>query len=376
MNNAFDEEQMMLLRRIPAVRMVSPSRIYYTNTFRNEFRRRVNAGESPRAVFEAAGLGPQIIGAKRIERCAERWMRGGDVPEDRPAGARRNGRGAADCAIGDRGVAGCGADQCGIADSAVAGDRSPRVLARRGYAYACGAGTRVARFVGDAGANDGGDVNDGGGTSAAASHAGVVGTLDADGAAGDNGVTDENGATDARELRTSNVFGAVDSAADADVGADGGMVAGADDEAEVRGTGGAIGAAYGVANSMDGDAEERGALYGIADDNAGNAIADDESAGDAEDTVGQVFGAVSETEVGGGMDGAGDSDGCGGSHECRGADRSKGFTPMPAPYMPSSVCHRYSVEAVLLRYRARIEELERRLDALECGEALSQRLPS
>ena len=100
MNTEFDDEQMALLNRIPAVRMVSRRRIYYTDAFREEFRRRSKAGESAKAIFESAGLGPRVIGLKRIERCAARWLQEDDEDE--------SGLGA-----GDSGIAcghGLGAD--------------------------------------------------------------------------------------------------------------------------------------------------------------------------------------------------------------------------------------------------------------------------
>ncbi|RSX55337.1 HTH domain-containing protein [Bifidobacterium samirii] len=75
MTSEFDDEQMQLLRRLPAVRAVTRTRIYYTREFRDEFLRRSAAGHSPTSIFRAFGLDPQVIGAKRIERCADRWRR-------------------------------------------------------------------------------------------------------------------------------------------------------------------------------------------------------------------------------------------------------------------------------------------------------------
>lgn len=75
MTSEFDDEQMQLLRRLPAVRAVTRTRIYYTREFRDEFLRRSAAGQSPTSIFRAFGLDPQVIGAKRIERCADRWRR-------------------------------------------------------------------------------------------------------------------------------------------------------------------------------------------------------------------------------------------------------------------------------------------------------------
>ena len=36
---------------------------------------RADAGESPTYLFREAGLGPEFIGEKRIERCMDRWRK-------------------------------------------------------------------------------------------------------------------------------------------------------------------------------------------------------------------------------------------------------------------------------------------------------------
>lgn len=63
------------LRQLPAVAHVQPEsgRIYYTSAFRAECMRRYRAGERPCDIFRDAGLGSDIIGYKRIERCIARW---------------------------------------------------------------------------------------------------------------------------------------------------------------------------------------------------------------------------------------------------------------------------------------------------------------
>ena len=69
------------LSSLPAVKAVKSGRIMYAD----EFKRRVAAdcrrGESPVEMFRAAGLGPELIGYKRIERCVARW-RGLDPTDD------------------------------------------------------------------------------------------------------------------------------------------------------------------------------------------------------------------------------------------------------------------------------------------------------
>ncbi len=61
------------LSSLPAVKAVKSGRIMYAD----EFKRRVAAGcrrgESPVEMFREAGLGPELIGYKRIERCVARW---------------------------------------------------------------------------------------------------------------------------------------------------------------------------------------------------------------------------------------------------------------------------------------------------------------
>ena len=68
-----DEHVVEYVSGLPAVKSVTNGRIRYTD----EFKRRVAAGyrrgESPVAMFRKAGLGPEVIGYKRIEQCVARW---------------------------------------------------------------------------------------------------------------------------------------------------------------------------------------------------------------------------------------------------------------------------------------------------------------
>lgn len=61
------------LLSLDAVASVSETRITYSDAFREECMRRYAQGESPSAIFREAGLGPEVIGYKRIERCISRW---------------------------------------------------------------------------------------------------------------------------------------------------------------------------------------------------------------------------------------------------------------------------------------------------------------
>jgi len=70
---------------LPAVAAATKTRITYTG----EFKRRVAAGyrrgESPVAMFRAAGLDPELIGYKRIERCVAHWRTLEAGPDDADA---------------------------------------------------------------------------------------------------------------------------------------------------------------------------------------------------------------------------------------------------------------------------------------------------
>ncbi|KAB7789829.1 hypothetical protein F7D09_1672 [Bifidobacterium leontopitheci] len=72
-NSVFTQEEIAYLTSLPAVRRVTGGRITYTKRFKMECVRRNAAGESPAAIFRESGLGPELIGYKRIERCMARW---------------------------------------------------------------------------------------------------------------------------------------------------------------------------------------------------------------------------------------------------------------------------------------------------------------
>lgn len=292
MTTVFDEEQMMLLRRIPAVKLVSPSRIYYTNTFRNEFRRRVRAGESPNAIFEAAGLGPQIIGKKRIARCAERWLQDEADPDD-----------------------GDGCDAHGMAAGRPDPSRWPRGRKAevRRHVEACEAASSTVKAV------------------VMPAPEGTAMSDEPGGVSGPSGISGVSNA-DGRDATVSVFYSE------------------ADDEPEDAGTAepedpaafgtqseshSAIGhAAYApyATTASYGHATEYAYAYG----SGGSSGSGDRAAGEDADAAVTVL-----------------------------AERRRTFTPTPAPYTSYSVCHRYSVEAVLLRCRARIDELEQRVAELE-----------
>ena len=69
----FSSEEIAYLVALPAVSGVLRGRISYTRQFREECMRRYERGDSPVRIFREAGLGPELIGYKRIERCISRW---------------------------------------------------------------------------------------------------------------------------------------------------------------------------------------------------------------------------------------------------------------------------------------------------------------
>ncbi|PJM72453.1 hypothetical protein CS006_09985 [Bifidobacterium primatium] len=72
-NKEIDSEMKSYLESLPAVESVMSDRIYYSETFKRYVVQRYAAGDSPTRIFREAGLGPSIIGRKRIERCIARW---------------------------------------------------------------------------------------------------------------------------------------------------------------------------------------------------------------------------------------------------------------------------------------------------------------
>ena len=66
-------EELQMLRDLPAVANVSKDRITYSNAIKQVCVIRYLAGESPTKIFREAGLPPELIGYKRIERSVARW---------------------------------------------------------------------------------------------------------------------------------------------------------------------------------------------------------------------------------------------------------------------------------------------------------------
>lgn len=61
----------------------TPARITWNRDFARAVAYRTRHGASPAKLFRQAGVGSEIIGYKRIERCVARWK--SEYPEDGPA---------------------------------------------------------------------------------------------------------------------------------------------------------------------------------------------------------------------------------------------------------------------------------------------------
>lgn len=77
-----DRRTVDYLSMLPAVKTVTGQRIFYADRFKRRVAAGCRRGESPVRMFREAGLGPEVIGYKRIERCVARWR--SLVPEPTP----------------------------------------------------------------------------------------------------------------------------------------------------------------------------------------------------------------------------------------------------------------------------------------------------
>lgn len=69
----FTPEQVRYLGSLPAVRSVGAYRLRYADGFAAACLRRYLNGADPTTLFRKAGLDPELVGRKRIERCFARW---------------------------------------------------------------------------------------------------------------------------------------------------------------------------------------------------------------------------------------------------------------------------------------------------------------
>ena len=89
---AFSDEEIQLLRGLPAVANVTRNRITYADSFKQVCTIRYLTGESPTKIFREAGLPPDLIGYKRIERCVDRWKTSADGTYSRQHARQRRHR--------------------------------------------------------------------------------------------------------------------------------------------------------------------------------------------------------------------------------------------------------------------------------------------
>lgn len=75
MRRKFTPDEISYLRGLWAVSNVTPTRIIYSDEFKEYFLREHGKGRGPTEIFRDAGLPALIIGRKRIERCVARWVR-------------------------------------------------------------------------------------------------------------------------------------------------------------------------------------------------------------------------------------------------------------------------------------------------------------
>ena len=64
--NKFTKREIQLIKNNPYTYKVTESQIFYTKEFKEEFWRRYQEGESPRAIVEALGYDPDMLGQYRI----------------------------------------------------------------------------------------------------------------------------------------------------------------------------------------------------------------------------------------------------------------------------------------------------------------------
>lgn len=89
-NSVFSRDEIAYLYSLPAVERVTHGRITYSEQFKRECMRQYAMGESPAKVFREAGLGSELVGYKRIERCIARWKKRYPMDMFRGAAERRH----------------------------------------------------------------------------------------------------------------------------------------------------------------------------------------------------------------------------------------------------------------------------------------------
>lgn len=87
-----DRRTVDYLTTLPAVKTATGRRIVYAERFKRRVADGCRRGESPVRMFREAGLGPEVIGYKRIERCVARWRSLAPEPTPEPPADDAEGR--------------------------------------------------------------------------------------------------------------------------------------------------------------------------------------------------------------------------------------------------------------------------------------------
>ena len=74
-NKPFDDQERQYLCGLDAVDAFTEKRITWNRAFIAYAIKELVRGCAPSDIFRRAGCGPEVIGSKRIERCAARWRK-------------------------------------------------------------------------------------------------------------------------------------------------------------------------------------------------------------------------------------------------------------------------------------------------------------
>ena len=74
-NKPFDAKERQYLCGLDAVDACTEKRITWNQAFIAYAIKELVQGRAPSDIFRRAGCGPEVIGSKRIERCAARWRK-------------------------------------------------------------------------------------------------------------------------------------------------------------------------------------------------------------------------------------------------------------------------------------------------------------
>lgn len=91
--NKFTKREIQLIKNNPYTYKVTEAQICYTKGFKEEFWRRYQAGETPRAIVEALGYDPDMIGQSRINglqiNISKQAQREGGFTQGKGPGSKR-----------------------------------------------------------------------------------------------------------------------------------------------------------------------------------------------------------------------------------------------------------------------------------------------